>query len=111
MTIRDAGLYGGTPPTGVSDPETFSRALDEAQAERGVGSPSAEAPESEPELAEEEDEPEWDSQDSNAYQDQAELEEYDPGPEVDDEGGMSEYRHYADWQETDRAEYEREAGQ
>ena len=38
-----------------------------------------------------------------------EPEEYDPGPEVDDEGGMSEYRHYADWQDVDRAEYEREA--
>ena len=35
--------------------------------------------------------------------------EYDPGPEADDEGGMSEYRHYADWAEVDRAEYEREA--
>lgn len=38
-----------------------------------------------------------------------EPEQYDPGPEVDDEGGMSEYRHYADRQEVDRAEYEREA--
>ena len=43
-----------------------------------------------------------------------EPEEYDPGPGVDDEGGMSEYRHYAEWQEIDRAEaarYEAEAGQ
>ncbi len=41
--------------------------------------------------------------------DEPEPEEYDPGPEVDDEGGMSEYRHYAGWQDVDRAEYEREA--
>ncbi len=38
--------------------------------------------------------------------DEPEAEEYDPGPEVDDEGGMSEYRHYADWAEVERAEYE-----
>ena len=39
-----------------------------------------------------------------------EPDEYDPGPEDDDEGGMSEYRHYAGWAEVGRAEYEREAG-
>ena len=39
-----------------------------------------------------------------------EPEEYDPGPEVDDEGGMSEYRHYAGLAEAGRAGYEREAG-
>ena len=39
-----------------------------------------------------------------------EPEEYDPGPEVDDEGGTSEYRHSAGWAEAGRAEYEREAG-
>ena len=41
---------------------------------------------------------------------EAETEQYDPGPEVDDEGGMSGYRHYAGWAEAARAEYEREAG-
>ena len=43
-------------------------------------------------------------------EEEPEAEDYDPGSEVDDEGGMSEYRHYADWAEVDRAEYEREAG-
>ena len=38
--------------------------------------------------------------------DEAEAEEYDPGDAVDDEGGMSEYRHYADWAEVERAECE-----
>ncbi len=33
--------------------------------------------------------------------DEAEAEEYDPG-----DAGMSEYRHYADWAEVERAEYE-----
>jgi hypothetical protein len=39
---------------------------------------------------------------------EAEPEEYDPGPEAGDEGGMSEYRHYADWAAAGRAESERE---
>jgi hypothetical protein len=30
---------------------------------------------------------------ADAEQDEPEPEEYDPGPEIDDEGGMSEYRH------------------
>ncbi len=33
MTIRGAGLYGGTPPAGP-DPEALARALDEADARR-----------------------------------------------------------------------------
>jgi hypothetical protein len=37
-----------------------------------------------------------------------EPEEYDPDSEVDDEGGISEYRHYADWAAAGRAESERE---
>ena len=36
--------------------------------------------------------------------DEPEADEYDPGPEVDDRGGMSEYDHYARWQEIQRAE-------
>ena len=51
----------------------------------------------------------WASAHLVATAEDPETEEYDPGPEVDDEGGMSEYRHYADWQDVDRAEYEREA--
>jgi len=35
-----------------------------------------------------------------------EPEEYDPGPAVDDEGGMSEYR--PDWSEVEWAEWERD---
>jgi hypothetical protein len=30
---------------------------------------------------------------ADAEQDEPEPEEYDPGPEIDDEGGMSEHRH------------------
>jgi hypothetical protein len=30
---------------------------------------------------------------SGYLEEEPELEDYDPGPEVDDEGGMSEYRH------------------
>jgi len=35
-----------------------------------------------------------------------EIEEYDLGDAVDDEGSMSEYRHYPEWAEIERAEYE-----
>ncbi len=37
-----------------------------------------------------------------------EPQDYDPGPEVDDEGGASEYRNAARWAEVERAEYERD---
>jgi hypothetical protein len=42
MTIRGAGLYGGTPPPGV-DPDALSRALDEAMAARRAEPAPAEA--------------------------------------------------------------------
>jgi hypothetical protein len=55
MTIRGAGLYGGTPQPGV-DPDALSRALDEAMAARWAEPAPAEA--------------------------QAEAEWSDPGPEA-----------------------------
>ena len=50
------------------------------------------------------------SMEANPDEPEPEPEEHDPGPEVDDKGGMSEYRHSAGWAEAGRAEYEREAG-
>lgn len=41
--------------------------------------------------------------------DEPEPEEFDLGDAVDDEGGASEYRHYAAYQELDRAEAARDA--
>jgi hypothetical protein len=44
--------------------------------------------------------PEWPRSTESEPEQEPEPEDYDPGPEVDDEGGMSEYRHFGSASET-----------